>query len=99
MKGTSLLGGVRTPQVDAPIATLAGIGNNAANGAAISQFCRLFGLTVPFTAQQLAGLYKNHGKFVSAWSKDIDQLVSAGFLRPADGVELQNAAGSSKIGK
>ena len=28
------LGGVRTPQVDAPIATLAGIGNTAANGTA-----------------------------------------------------------------
>jgi Alpha/beta hydrolase domain len=93
------LGGVRTPQVDAPIATLAGIGNTAANGAAISQFCRLFGSTVPFTPQQLATLYKNHGKFVSAWSNDIQDLVNGGFLLPADGVELQNAAGSSTIGK
>jgi hypothetical protein len=95
------LGGVRTPQVDAPIATLAGIGNTAAAGHTdpISQFCRLFGSTVPFTPQQLAGLYKNHGKFVSAWSNDIQKLVNGGFLLARDGVELQNAAGQSKIGK
>jgi hypothetical protein len=96
------VGGVRTPQVDAPIATLAGIGNTPAPGFEtnpISAFCRLFGSTVPFTPDTLAGLYKNHGQFVSAWSNDIQTLVNAGFLRPADGVELQNAAGSSKIGK
>ena len=93
------IGGVRSPQVDAPIAVLGGIGNTAANGAAISQFCRLFGSTVPYPPGQLAALYKNHGQFVSAWSKDIDQLVNGGFLLPADGVELMNAAGSSDIGK
>jgi Alpha/beta hydrolase domain len=93
------LGGVRTPHVDAPIAVLGGIGNTAGNGAAISQFCRLFGSTVPFSPEQLAALYKNHGQFVSAWSNDIQNLVSTGFLLAPDGVELQNAAGSSSIGK
>ena len=90
---------MRTPQVDAPIAALAGIGNTPANGQLISLFCGLFGSTVPFTPEQLAALYKNHGQFVSAWSNDIRQLVNGGFLLPADGAELQNAAGSSEIGK
>ena len=36
---------------------------------------------------------------MSAWSNDIQKLVNGGFLLPPDGVELQNAAGSSKIGK
>jgi hypothetical protein len=96
------LGGVRSPQVDAPVAVLGGIGNTAANNSPISFFCRLFGSTVPYTSSTsptLASLYKNHGQFVSAWSNDIQQLVSNGFLLPADGVELQNAAGQSKIGK
>jgi hypothetical protein len=93
------IGGVRTPQVDAPIAALAGIGNTPANGGIISLFCGLFGSTVPYPRQQLAALYKNHGKFVSAWSKDIQKLVKGGFLLPPDGVELQNAAASSRIGK
>jgi hypothetical protein len=93
------IGGVRTPQVDAPIATLGGIGNTAANSAPISQFCRLFGSTVPFTPAPLSALYKNHGQFVSAWSNDIQNLVNEGFLLQPDGVELQNAAGMSHIGK
>ena len=92
------LGGVRTPQVDAPIATLGGIGNTAANAAAISQFCRLFGSTVPFTPTQLAALYKNHIQFTAAWGLDIFKLVVTGYLRPVDGVELLNAAASSHIG-
>ena len=85
-------GGVRSPQVDAPIAAFGGIGQGPS-------FCFLFGTTVPFTSTQIAALYKNHGQFVSAWSNDIQQLVNGRFLLPPDGVELQNAAGSSKIGK
>ena len=93
------IGGVRTPQVDAPIATLAGIGNTAANSAPISQFCLLFGSTVPYTPTHLSALYKNHGQFVAAWSNDIEKLVNEGFLLQPDGVELQNAAAMSNIGK
>jgi hypothetical protein len=93
------LGGVRSPQVDAPIATLGGIGNTPANSSPISLFCGLFGSTVPFTPTQLSALYKNHGQFVSAWSNDIQKLVKEGFLLAPDGVELQNAAGMSHIGK
>jgi len=85
-------GGVRSPQVDAPIAAFGGIGQGPS-------FCFLFGTTVPFPSTQISALYKNHGAFVSAWSNDIQGLVNAGFLLPADGVELQNAAGQSKIGK
>jgi hypothetical protein len=93
------IGGVRSPQVDAPIATLAGIGNTPANGALISLFCGLFGSTVPYTPAHLSALYKNHGQFVSAWSRDIQKLVNGGILLPTDGVELQNAAAMSQIGK
>jgi hypothetical protein len=85
-------GGVRSPQVDAPIAAFGGIGQGPS-------FCFLFGTTVPFPSTQISALYKNHGQFVSAWSNDIQQLVNGRFLLPPDGVELQNSAGSSKIGK
>jgi hypothetical protein len=86
------LGGVRSPQVDAPIAAFGGIGVG-------KQFCFLFGTTAPYSPAQLAALYKNHGQFVSAWSNDMQNLVNGRFLLPADQVELQNAAGQSKIGK
>jgi hypothetical protein len=85
-------GGVRSPQVDAPIATLGGTGNSPS-------FCTLFGTTVPFTASQLASLYKNHGQFVSQWSQATESDVKAGYLLPADASELKGSASSSQIGK
>jgi hypothetical protein len=95
------LGGVRTPQVDAPIAALAGVGNAAAPGHTdpISLFCRLFGSTVPYTPEQLAALYKNHGQFVSAWGGATKNLVQGGFLLKADEKELTQSAVHSQIGK
>jgi hypothetical protein len=88
----NVIGGVRSPQVDAPIAALGGMGNSPA-------FCGLFGTTVPFSAIQLASLYKNHGQFVSAWARAIHKDRVAGFLLPADSVELLHSATVSKIGR
>ncbi len=95
------LGGVRTPHVDAPIAALGGFGNSAAPGNTnpISAFCGLFGSTVPYTPEQLAALYKNHGQFVSAWGQATRNLVKAGFLLQADEKELTQSAVHSQIGK
>ena len=55
-------GGVRSPQVDAPLAVLSGLGQSGGG------FCGLFGTTVPFTAAQLAALYPNHQRFVQEWT-------------------------------
>jgi hypothetical protein len=93
------IGGVRTPQVDAPIATLSGLDNSGANDEFISMFCFIFGSTVPYPPQQLAALYKNHGQFVSAWGKATDKLVRDGFLLEPDGKELKQSAVHSHIGK
>jgi hypothetical protein len=87
------LGGVRSPQVDVPVAAFGGIGNTPVPN------CTLFGSTVPFSQAQMASLYKNHGKFVSGWSNDSANLVKAGFLRPADADELVASAAMSQIGK
>jgi hypothetical protein len=85
-------GGVRSPQVDAPIAALGGVGNSPA-------FCGLFGTTVPYPAEQLAALYKNHGQFVSQWDQAAQDAVKAGFLLLPDAIELKNSASQSQIGK
>jgi hypothetical protein len=84
------LGGLRSPQVDAPIATFGGIGQGP-------QFCFLFGTTAPFSASQLAALYKNHGAFVSSWSNSAQAAVAGGFLLPPDGRTAERS-GSPKIG-
>jgi hypothetical protein len=88
----NVLGGIRTPQVDAPVATLSGVGNTGA------AFCFLFGRTIPFSPAELAGLYKNHGQFVSQWGQAAHDAVKAGFLVQPDAVELLKAAAKSQIG-
>ncbi len=85
-------GGVRSPQVDAPIAALGGIGQGP-------QFCFLFGTTVPYPPSQLSALYKNHGQFVSQWGQAAQNAVKGGFLLQPDAVELKNSASQSQIGK
>jgi hypothetical protein len=84
------LGGVRSPHVDAPVATLTGI--NAGAG-----FCRLFGSTTPLTPAELAALYPTHDDFVAAWAAAIYVAGLRGYLLPADGAELLNAAWASQI--
>ncbi len=83
-------GGVRTPQVDAPIAALGSQGNSGG-------FCVLFGSTVPYSAAHLASLYKTHGQFSSAWARAIRRDRAAGFILPSDGVELLRSAVSSQV--
>jgi hypothetical protein len=86
------IGGVRTPQVDAPIAALGSQGNSGG-------FFFLFGSTVPFSPALLASLYETHGQFVSAWARAIHGERAAGFLVPADAVELLNSAAHSKVAR
>lgn len=83
------LGGIRTPQVDAPIATLSGLGQ------AGGSFCALFGTTVPFTADALAERYQDHVGFVAAWGAAVDAAVDAGAVLPADAPRLRAAAEAS----
>ncbi|HXY92517.1 MAG TPA: alpha/beta hydrolase domain-containing protein [Acidimicrobiia bacterium] len=86
------LGGIRTPAVDAPVATLTGRppGGNS--------FCFLFGTTTPLTPSQLRLLYPSHRKFVSAWTKATNSARAAGFLTAADAKELERAAVRSDVG-
>ena len=91
-------GGVRSPHVDVPVATIRGTGNTSAGGGAIN-FCSLFGTTVPFTEQRLSQLYRNHGAFVSGWSHATNAAVRAGYILAADAPLLKSAAAESGIGK
>jgi hypothetical protein len=89
----NVLGGVRTPAVDAPIAKLSGLGQTGSG----AQFCFLFGTTVPFTQDQLSALYRNHGQFVRAWTRATLDGVKQGFILPQDGVDLTVVAAQSDI--
>lgn len=87
------LGGIRTPLLDVPTATLTGAPNTGA------PFCFLFGKTFAFDAATLESLYPNHGRYVSAFVKSTKKAVKAGFILPADAKEIKVEAAQSDIGK
>jgi hypothetical protein len=93
------LGGIRTPFVDAAIATLLGTGNSTApGGSPTSTFCSIFGLTIPFSDAQLAALYPSHEEFVRDYMVAVLSAVNAGYLLPPDGLALFSAAVATSIG-
>jgi hypothetical protein len=92
----NVIGGVRSPQVDAPVAGLGGVGNGGTGP--VGKFCFLFGTTKPLSAKQLAGLYKTHAQFVTKWDQAAQKAVKGRFLLQPDAVELNNAAAASHIG-
>jgi hypothetical protein len=86
------LGGIRTPELDVPIATLTG---TAATGQ--SPTCNLFGSTTPFTAAQLSSLYPTHADYVAKFDAATQRAVKAGFILPTDATQIEAAAASSNV--
>jgi hypothetical protein len=86
-------GGIRTPAVDVPVATLSGLGPTT------GPLCFLFGTTMPFSATTLASLYPSHAEFVERWARNTRHDAQAGFIRPFDADELQAAALVSSVGR
>lgn len=72
------LGGIRTPYVDAPSAIIRGEPNTG-NG-----FCRLFGTTSLFSAEEMATLYTDEAGFVAAVRAATEDAVAADFLLQED---------------
>ncbi|MFH1532424.1 MAG: alpha/beta hydrolase domain-containing protein [Pseudomonadota bacterium] len=87
------LGGIRTPQVDAPVATLSGLGQTGGS------FCAIFGTTTPFSGEELVQRYGDHVAFVQAWSLSLDAAVDAGVLLEVDAANLRAVAEASTIGR
>lgn len=83
------LGGIRTPHVDVPIATLDD--DNAAPPGGFP-FCALFGRTIPFSEAKVMQLYPTHADFIQQWSASVDASVAAGFVPFEEGVFLKDAA-------
>ncbi|MCB1705407.1 MAG: hypothetical protein KDI17_11120 [Halioglobus sp.] len=72
------IGGIRTPYVDAPSAVLRGEPNEG------NSFCRLFGTTALFSAEQMASLYGDQEGFVAAVTSATNEAVAADFLLQED---------------
>ena len=82
----NVIGGVRTPYVDAPAARLSGALNDGDAG------CRLSGTTALFDAATMASLYVDRQGYVDAVSAATDSAVEAGFLLPPDAERIKAAA-------
>lgn len=89
------LGGIRTPQVKAPIAVVSGIDTKSSAGGG---FCGIFGTTVPVSSAKLTQLYPTHQAFVKKWDQAVASDVSKGYLLPADAKVLESVAKQSTIG-
>jgi hypothetical protein len=87
------LGGVRTPQVDVPIAVVSGIGQPAGSP------CSRFGTTLPFDAATLGSLYPSHGRYVDAVQRATRRAVRRGFLLAEDAPAIRRAAAASSVGR
>jgi hypothetical protein len=79
------LGGVRTPQVDVPIATLTGEGSG------------LNGSTTPFDTATLEALYPTHGAYVSKFVQDTRRTLDGGFITPEGAQQMRTNAAQSNI--
>jgi hypothetical protein len=94
----SARGGIRLSEHE--VATAENSATNApADASPGSLFCGLFGTHVPFTPDQLAGLYRNHGQYVSPVARVNAANVKAGFLLQADSQESTGSAAGSTVGK
>jgi hypothetical protein len=85
------LGGIRTPQVDVPIAAFTGEQDG-------SILCRLFGTTTVFSDAQLAALYPSREDFVSKYKKALKRSVKAGWILKPDAKLMKEWAIGSSIG-
>lgn len=75
----NVVGGVRTPVVEAPVEVLSGI---AAPDA--SPICQLFGRTLPVAPDLLAARWSSRAAYVAAYSAAVDAAVSSGFVLAED---------------
>jgi hypothetical protein len=85
-------GGIRTPPVDVPVATLSG-----APGPNPSTICLLLGSSKPFSAARLAQLYPSRAEYLERYKADTDATIKAGFALPEDRAALLAFSAPSRI--
>ena len=84
-------GGIRTPWVDAPIATFTGEQEG-------SLLCRLFGSTTPLDAATLSALYPTHKAFRAAYGRALKRAVRHGWILAPDARLIRKWAAGAAIG-
>jgi hypothetical protein len=84
------LGGIRLPEVEVPTALNTGINSG-------STFCSLYGTYQPFDDVTLRDLYRNHGAYVSAYNKSINENLRAGYITRDAAREMRAEAAQADV--
>ena len=84
-------GGIRTPQLDVPVAKYSGLGQTGGS------FCGLFGTTVPLDGADLAFLYGSHDNYVAKIGRAAKRAVRRGVILPLDAQAIVAAAVASSV--
>ncbi len=94
-------GGLRTPVLHVPLATLSGYGNKSTAGVApgglVNNACSLFGTTKPFGTGLLRELYPTHADYVTDVATVVSSEVAAGVLLAPDGRQIVRAAEAARV--
>jgi hypothetical protein len=88
------LGGIRTPAIDVPIATLTGEPSPLSVWLPV---CTMFGLTVPFTSEQLRAMYPTHQDYVDMVTFSARATREAGFILPEEEAAIVAEAMAARI--
>jgi Alpha/beta hydrolase domain len=96
------LGGIRTPALQVPAATLSGYGNRSASGATVpggvtANPCELAGTSIPFSPRRLRALYPTHADYAADVARAAAADVASGFLLPADARQIDQAAQAAPV--
>lgn len=87
-----VLGGIRLPQVEVPVATLSGD-----EGPAGGVICLLMGSTIPFAPERLAARYPSRDDYLAAYESATDEAIAAGFALQDDRQAILDDAEPSVI--
>lgn len=93
------VGGLRLPDMDAPITRHGMFNNGPTNslGFWVGFACIAGGGSKPLDAAQLRALYPTDQAYVQAYKQRADKLLSDGFLLPVDHAQLLKAAKAVKL--
>lgn len=82
----NVLGGLRLPEIDAPLARFGTYGNVSRGWPSVRGLytCIAGGSTVPLSAERLQRRYGDRASWLRAVQTSADRLLQSGLLRPAD---------------
>jgi hypothetical protein len=77
------VGGIRLPDLEAPLAVHSGTNSKGALSA-------LMGESIPFTPDAIAARYPDQSVYLRAWDTAVDDLASQGLVEPSAAIELRH---------